>query len=320
MQTITESGMIGRNSFPEKLQRTAVAVRKHRGLLLMFLPAFVYYLLFKYRPLYGLLIAFKDFQIRSGILSSPWADPLFKHFIFFFRSTYFEQLIRNTLLISLLKLFVGLPFSIFLALAINEVSNKFIKRSVQTITYLPHFLSFVVIYGIVYAMLSESMGLVNQIIRMLTGSTVNFLSSIKWFRTVLVGSSVWRDAGWGAIIFLAALAGVSPSLYESAMMDGASKLRMIWSITLPAISKVVIIILILRLGQILEAGFEQVYVFYNVRVYPVADIIDTWVFRTGLEQWNFSLASAVGLFKSVIAMTLIAIVNRLAKLVDASIW
>jgi putative aldouronate transport system permease protein len=286
----------------------------------MLAPAIVYYILFKYRPLYGLLIAFKDFQVRSGILASPWAEPFYRHFVFFIKSTYFVQLMRNTLVISFLKLFVGVPFSVILALTLNEVSRPLFKRSVQTVTYLPHFLSWVVVYGITYAMLSESMGVLNQAIKSATGSTVNFLSSLEWFRTVLIGSEVWRNMGWGAIVFLAALAGVDPSLYESAVIDGASRLQMVWHITLPAIYKVIVIILILRTGQILEAGFEHVYVFYNIRVYPVADIIDTWVYRTGLEQWNFSLAAAVGLFKSFIAMALLLTVNRIAKRVEASIW
>lgn len=286
----------------------------------MLLPALVYYVLFKYRPLYGLLIAFKDFQVRSGILSSPWADPWYQHFLFFVRSSYFEQLMRNTLTISFLKLFVGVPFSVLLALGLNEITRPWFKRGVQTVTYLPHFLSWVVVYGITYAMLSQSTGMINRVIKEATGSTVNFLSSVEWFRTVLIGSEVWRDTGWGAIVYLAALAGIDPSLYESAVIDGASRPQMVRHITLPAIYRVVVIVLILRIGQILEAGFEHVYVFYNIRVYPVADIIDTWVFRTGLEQWNFSLGAAVGLFKSFIAMALLLIVNRIAKRVEASIW
>jgi putative aldouronate transport system permease protein len=287
--------------------------------MMMVLPI-VYYVLFRYGPLYGAMIAFKTFRVKSGILASPWAQPFYKHFVDFFESPYFFQLLRNTLLISLYKLFWGMPFSIFLAVALNEVGSAAFKRTVQTITYLPHFLSWVIVYGISYALLSESMGLVNYVIRNLTGTTINFLSEPKFFRGILVASEVWRDVGWGAIIYLAAISGIDPTLYEAARIDGASRIAMIRYITLPSIVTVIVVLLILRMGRILEAGFEQVYVFYNVRVYSVGDIIDTWVFRTGLEQWNFSLASAVGLFKSVIGMILILIVNSIARRFGQAIW
>lgn len=286
----------------------------------MLIAPVIYYFMFRYMPLYGTLIAFKDFKVRSGIAASPWADPFFKHFVEFFRSPYFVQLLRNTLLISLYKLFWGTPFSILLAIAIAEVGNKTFKRTVQTLTYMPHFLSWVIVYGITYALLSESMGLVNFVIRNVTGSTINFLSNPQFFRGILVGSEIWRDVGWGAIIYLAAIAGIDPTLYEAARIDGASRLRMVRHITIPSIVTVIIVLLTLRMGRILEAGFEQVYVFYNVRVYSVGDIIDTWVFRTGLEQWNFSVASAVGLFKSAIGMVLILAVNSIAKRWDQAIW
>lgn len=286
----------------------------------MLLPPILYYLMFRYAPLYGTTIAFKDFKVRSGILGSEWADPLFVHFSQFFRSPYFAQLLRNTLLISLYKLIWGMPFSILLAVAISEIGSKPFKRIAQTVTYMPHFLSWVIVYGITYALLSESMGLVNHVIRASTGTTVNFLSEPRFFRGIIVGSEIWRDVGWGAIIYLAAISGIDPTLYEAARIDGASRTQMVFRITLPSIATVIVVLLTLRMGRILEAGFEQVYVFYNVRVYSVGDIIDTWVFRTGLEQWSFSLASAVGLFKSAIGMILILTVNAFAKRWGHSVW
>lgn len=296
------------------------SIWKHKVLYAMLAVPVIYYIMFRYMPLYGTIIAFKNFKVRSGILRSEWVSPFYKHFVTFFESPYFFQLLRNTLLISLYKLFWGMPFSIILAIAISEVGNRKFKRIVQTVTYMPHFLSWVIVYGIAYALLSESMGLVNFVIKGVAGRTVNFLSEPRFFRGILVGSEIWRDVGWGAIIYLAAIAGVDPTLYEAARIDGASRVRMVRHITIPAIIPVIIVLFTLRMGRILEAGFEQVYVFYNVRVYSVGDIIDTWVFRTGLEQWNFSLASAVGLFKSAIGMSLILTVNTIAKRWGQALW
>jgi len=292
----------------------------HRAFYLMLTLPVLYYVLFKYGPLYGTVIAFKDFHTASGILGSPFADPWYRHFAYFFHSPYFTQLLANTLLISLYKLFFGMPMSILLAVALNEVSRGWYKRTIQTVTYLPHFLSWVIVYGIMYALLSESMGAVNGLIRSLTGRTVPFMTSPAWFRPLLVGSEIWAQTGWGAIIYLAAIAGIDPTLYEAAAIDGATRIGMIRRITLPSIAYVIVILLVLRMGSILEAGFEQIYIFYNVRVYSVGDVIDTWVFRTGLEQWNFSLASAVGLFKSAIGMTLMLLVNPIARRWGYSLW
>ncbi|WP_236291366.1 ABC transporter permease [Paenibacillus allorhizoplanae] len=286
----------------------------------MLLPGVVYYIIYKYVPIYGLIIAFKDYDILEGIVKSPWADPWYNHFQEFYESPYFSQLLGNTVLISLYKIIFGMIPPIALAILLNECRHKWLKSIVQTLSYMPHFLSWVIIYGILVVLLSENSGIVNRWIMEAGGESIPFLSSTEWFRSVLVGSDIWQNMGWGAIIYLAAMAGIDPTLYEAARVDGASRMRMIWQITLPGIRNVIVLLLILRLGQMLDAGFDQIYIMYNVHVYPVADILDTWVFRTGLEQWNFSLASAVGLFKSLIGLVLVLGSNRLARRWGESIW
>ncbi|WP_238177727.1 ABC transporter permease [Paenibacillus contaminans] len=291
-----------------------------RAIYLMLLPGIVYYIVYKYIPIYGLVIAFKDYDILEGILGSPWADPWYKYFRQFYESPYFSQLLTNTLLISLYKLLFGMIPPIILAILLNECRVRWLKGLVQTLSYMPHFLSWVIIYGILIVLLSQNSGILNRWITDAGGTAIPFLSSPEWFRTVLVGSEVWQNLGWGAIIYLATMAGIDPTLYEASRVDGASRLRMIWHITLPGIRNVIVLLLILRLGHLLDAGFDQIYILYNVHVYPVADILDTWVFRTGLEQFNFSLASAVGLFKSLIGLVLVLASNAMAKRWGESIW
>ncbi len=291
-----------------------------KALLLMMLPGVLYYIVYRYMPMYGVLIAFKDFRIQKGILASPWANPLLKHFQYFFNSPYSRQILTNTIVISLSKIVFHTFACIGLAVLISEVKVSWLKRTVQTITYLPHFLSWVIVYGILYAIFSESSGLVNVLLRAAGRSTVPVLTSEKAFRWLLILSDVWKDAGWGAIIYLAAIAGIDPSLYESAQIDGAGRLRQIWHITLSGIRPTIIVMLILRMGSVLDAGFDQIYNLYNTQVLTVADIIDTWVYRTGLEQMNFSLATAVGLFKSVISMALLLSVNAIARKWEESLW
>lgn len=295
-------------------------VRRMKVLYLMLLPGLIYYIIFKYYPMYGVIIAFKDYNFAEGITGSSWADPWYKHFRQFYISPYFEQLLTNTLLISIYKMVWGVVPAIVMAVLLYECRNKRFRNVVQTLTYMPHFLSWVIIYGVLIALFSETGGIVNRWLTELTGNSIPFLTSTDWFRAVLVGSDLWKDLGWGAIIYLAAMSSIDPTLFEAAKVDGASRLRMIWHITLPGIRGVIILLLILKLGHILEAGFEQIYILYNINVYPVADIIDTWVFRTGLEQMNFSLASAVGMFKSLIGLTLVLLSNKLAKRWEGGIW
>ena len=305
---------------PSRWQTVAKSLWRFRAFYLMLLPGIVYFVIFRYFPMYGVIIAFKDFAIMEGITGSPWVNPWYKHFQAFYQSPYFGQLMTNTLLISLYKLVWGTLPPIILALLLNECRVRWLKSFVQTLTYMPHFLSWVIIFGILLSLFSQNGGLVNRWIVESGGSSIPFLTSTDYFRSILVGSEVWQNLGWGAIIYLAAMSGIDPTLYEAAKVDGASRLRMIWHITLPGIRSIIILLFILKLGHLLDAGFDQIYILYNIQVYPVADILDTWVYRTGLQQMNFSLASAVGLFKSSIGLILVLGANWLAKRWGEGIW
>lgn len=289
-------------------------------LYLLMVPALVYIAVYKYGPMYGLLVAFKEYNLGLGILQSPWADPWYRHFETFINSRYAGQLMTNTILISVYKLVAGTVLPIFVALLFNECRIRWFRRWVQTLSYMPHFLSWVIVYGVCVAMLSQSTGVLNGFLDDTFGSTIPFLTSTDWFRTVLVTSDVWKDIGWGAIIYLAAMVGINPDLYEAARVDGAGRLRQIWSITLPGIRTVIILLLVLKIGGILDAGFDQVFVFLNPQVMSVGDIIDTWVYRVGLVDLNYSVAAAVGLFKSAIGLGMMVGANQLAKRWDGQVW
>lgn len=310
--------------------RPAPALRKKRThwsrifrfrlLYLLMLPALAYVLVYKYGPLYGILVAFKNYNLGLGILQSPWADPWYRHFETFVQSPYFGQLIRNTLLISIYKLGFGTVAAVGVALLFNECRVRWFTRWIQTLSYMPHFLSWVVVYGVSVAMLAQGTGVLNTFFRQTFGFTVPFLTSNEWFRTVLVTSDIWKDIGWGAIIYLAAMVGINPELYEAARMDGAGRIRQIWHITLPGIRNVIILLLVLKVGGILDAGFDQVFIFLNPLVMSVGDIIDTWVYRAGLVDLNYSVAAAAGLFKSIIGLILMVTVNRMARRWEGQVW
>ena len=300
-------------------QRLARDMRKHYILYLMLLPGVVYFLLFRYFPMYGAIIAFKDYRVLEGFWGSPWVG--LKHFNTIFSSPFFYNVLGNTLIISIAKLLAGLPVAICFALLLNEVRLHWFKRSVQTITYLPHFLSWVVVFGVLLTTLSPSSGLLNKTIVAAGGQPINFLADPAWFRVVLVISDIWKDIGWGTIIYLAALAGISPSLYEAAAVDGATRLQRIIYITLPSIVPVIVLVTLLRIGNLLSARFEQVFVLYNPSVYGVGDIIDTWVYRQGIQGFQFSVSAAVGLFKGAVGCILLVTANWLAKrFAGTGIW
>lgn len=303
-----------------RLRTILSTIWRFRAFYIMLLPGVVYFIIFRYLPMYGVIIAFKDFAIMDGITGSAWANPWYKHFQIFYQSPYFEQLLTNTLLISLYKLIWGTLPPIALALLLNECRVRWLRNIVQTLTYMPHFLSWVIIFGILLALFSQNGGLINRWLVEAGGQSIPFMTSTDYFRSILVGSEVWQNLGWGAIIYLAAIAGIDPTLYEAARVDGASRMRMIWHITLPGIRSIIILLFVLKLGHLLDAGFDQIYILYNIQVYPVADILDTWVYRTGLQQLNFSLASAVGLFKSMIGLILVLSANKLAKKWGEGIW
>ncbi len=286
-------------------------VGRYWPLYVMLLPGIAYFVIFRYWPIYGLVLAFKDFRVFEGILGSPWVG--FQHFESLFGSPLFLRSIRNTVVISFLKLAVGFWPPIVLALMLNEVRISVVKRVIQTVSYLPHFLSWVIIYGILLALLGPARGLFNQWLKALGGEAIPFLTDKNWFVVVVVVSDIWRDTGWGAIVYLAGLTAIDPTLYEAATIDGASRLQQVWHISIPGIRSVIVLLLILRLGYMLNAGFEQIYILYNPLVFQTADIVDTWVFRNGIEQFRFSIATAASVFRSVIGLLMVLAANRLAK-------
>ena len=282
-----------------------------RYMYMFILPGLLYFLLYKYVPLLGSIIAFKDYSVFRGFGGSPWVG--FKHFERIFASPEVVQVLMNTLYLSFLQILFAFPAPILLALMLNEVRKEWLKRIIQSIVYLPHFLSWVVIVGVVTIFL-RSDGLINNMLgSWFDISSIPFLQMPELFKPLLVLEVMWKETGWGTIIFLAALAGVNPEQYEAAVVDGAGRMRRIWHITLPAIRSTIIILLILRLGSVLDNGFEQVFLMLNPYVMEVGNVLDTYVYYKGIEQSNFSFATAVGLFKSVIGLILVVGANRLAK-------
>ena len=283
---------------------------KYKYLYLMLVPGLVYVILFKYLPIAGNIIAFKDYKIFKGIWGSPWCG--LDNFIRLFQSDNFYLIMRNTLVISFYKIAIGFPIPILLALLINEVNNTAFKKTVQTVAYLPHFISWVVIASLASTLLSPTDGAINMVRADLGLDPIFFMGDSRYFRGVLVVSDIWKEMGWSAIIYLAALAGISQDMYEAATIDGASKMQKLVYITLPSIVPTIIVMLLLRVGGILNAGFEQVFTMYNPSVYDVADIIDTYVYRVGIVQTKYGFSAAVGLFKSVIACVMVVSCNWLS--------
>ncbi len=303
---------------PRSTRGGLAAVWQYRWLYLMILPTIVYFVVFAYLPMIGLQIAFKDFKVFSGMWASPWVG--FEHFQAMFASEKFPELLRNTLLLSLYRIVFGFPVPIIFALLLNEVRRMWFKRTVQTVTYFPHFLSWVVFAGIVVNILGPT-GIVNTLLIDSGGDRINFLTNPDTFRSVLVLTGIMKEFGWGAIIYLAALAGIDSTLYEAARVDGAGRLRQIWHVTLPGLRPIMAVLLVLSLGSLLDAGFDQVFQLYNGAVLDVADIIDTWVYRVGLLDAQFELATAVGLFKGVVGMVLIVTANQvLRRMGQRSLW
>lgn len=300
-----------REKISARVKQLARRMWLHRWLYFLLIMPLTYYLIFRYIPIFNAQIAFKDFYALKGVLGSPWVG--FQHFEAFFKSFYFSQLIINTVFFSVAKLALGLPCAIILALVINESRLLRFKSLVQTAVYLPHFLSWVIMLGLLLALLSPSSGMVNEVIKSMGGQPISFLASPSWFRPVVILSDIWKETGWSTILYLAALLGLNPELYEAAEVDGASRLSRIWHISLPGILPVIVLVTLLRIGNILDAGFNQIFILYSVPVYSVGDIIDTWVYRSGVLDFQFSLATAVGLFKGVIGLILIVVANQLAK-------
>lgn len=290
-------------------------IKRDRFLYALAALPLLYFVIFRYLPMVGLIIAFQDYDPFLGIGAMFNLENFVgvKHFRNFFDSIFFWNVVRNTVLISFYKLLFGFPLPIILALLINEVRITVFQRTVQTISYLPHFFSMVVAAGIVRAMLTPQGGLLNQAIVAFGGEAQAFLTDPNLFRSILVTMDVWQQAGWNSIIFLAAMATINPEMYEAAAMDGANRFQRMWYVTLPSISFAIVIILIFRIGGMLDAGFEQILLLYSPSVYSVSDIIDTYVYRAGLIGRQYSFGAAVGLFKSVLALILMYMANKVAQ-------
>lgn len=292
---------------------------ENRYLFFLLIPVLLYFGLFQYGPMYGIIIAFKDFYPLRGILGSPWVG--LKHFQEVFTGMFFWDVFRNTVIISTYKFVLGFPAPIILAVLINEVRHMWFKKTVQTITYLPHFISWVVLAGLFIEFLSPSRGPINVLLQTLGMKPVFFTGDPSYFRGVLVATDVWKEMGWGTIIYLAAMSGVDPELYDVADLDGAGRLRKILNITLPSITPVIVIMLIFSSGSIVNDDFDQIYNLLNNSVMQVGDVISTYVYREGLTKMNFSYATAVGLFKNVIAFGLVMLTNSIARRTsDYAIW
>lgn len=261
--------------------------------------------------MYGLQIAFKDFSLVKGIWGSEWVG--LKHFDTLFHSVNFLRVLKNSIVTSLLRLFWGFPFPVILALLMNEIKRERYKRTLQTVMYLPHFISWVIVITMVTALLSKSQGVINDLIVMLGGSKVDFLTSPRWFRTVLIGSSIWKEAGWGTVIYMAALAGVDVELYEAAMIDGANRWQRMRHITMPCIVGTVTIMLIMNMGNILSNGFEQIWLLQNSPNKEVAEVLETYSYQVGIREGRFSFATAIGFFQSVVGMVMVYVSNFLSR-------
>lgn len=308
-----------RRTLGQKLTWLYDHLRNEWQLYLMLLPTIIWMIVFLYKPMYGLQIAFKDYSIFKGVAASPWIG--WEHFQTLFDNDQFIRAIWNTIKISALNLLFGFPAPIILALLFNEVINATFKRTAQTIVYLPHFISTVIIAGIVIQAFSPSAGIVNTIMGWFDIDPIYFLTRPEWFRPIFVGTGIWQEAGFGSIVFLAAIAGVNPSLYESAVVDGASRWQMMWKITIPSIMPTIIIMLIIRIGNIMEVSFELIILLYQPATWSTADVVNTFVYRQGIEDGQYDMAAAAGLFNAVVAFVLVMTANALSRRYSrTSLW
>lgn len=307
--------MMKKNSM---LVRLRTDFKRNKNLYIMLLPVVLYYVIFNYLPMYGAQIAFRDYKPRNGILGSDWVG--FQNFISFFRGVYFTRLIRNTLLINILNLLIGFPAPILLALLLNEVRLVRFKKVVQTISYLPHFISTVVIAGMILQFVSTE-GFITKLLTAFGFGKSNMLTDPAMFRPIYIISEIWQSIGWGSIIYIAAIAGISSELYEAAKIDGAGRLKQVLHVTIPGILPTIITMLILRIGTMMSLGYEKIILIYNSSIYETADVISTYVYRKGLVDMDYSFSTAVGLFNSLINLILLFMANKVCrKLTESSLW
>jgi len=314
---LTSNGAIPAQRFHKRLARD---LRRNRIIYAMGFLCLAYYIIFCYLPMGGIVIAFKNFRAARGIFGSAWADPWYKYFDQFFGSYYFWRLLRNTLLINFYDLLFGFPAPILLALLLNELRSNRYKRVVQTVTYMPHFISQVVVCGIILDFFSSN-GLVNQIIQLMGGQMTIFMQDPKYFRGIYVGSNIWQEVGYSSIIYLSALSGVDMELYDAAAIDGCNRFKRILHVTLPGIMPTIVIMLILRMGSMMSLGFEKIILLYNESNYETSDVIASFVYRYGMQKGNYSYATAVGLFNSLFNFLLLVLVNGISRKVnETSLW
>ncbi|MCT2347062.1 ABC transporter permease subunit [Niallia taxi] len=292
-------------------QKILAGIKTNKLLYLMIFPGVLYFLIFKYLPMAGLIIAFQDYQPYLGILDSPWVG--LKHFIRLFTEPTFFMLLNNTLILFALNIIIFFPLPIILSLMLNEVKNKYFKSGIQTLIYIPHFMSWVIIVSITYVFLNVDGGVINEFLATIGLGKISFLTSPDWTRTVYISQIIWKELGWSTIIYLAAITAVDTQLYEAAEMDGAGILRKTWHVTLPAIRPVIITLLILKIGSTLDLGFEHMYLLLNSLNRSVAEIFDTYIYTAGLKNGQLSFSTAVGLFKGIVGLILVILANKLAK-------
>ncbi len=306
-------GVIDRNNYLSRLKRD---VYRDWWLYAMILPGMIYIVIFKYLPMYGVTIAFKNFSIFKGYADSPWVG--FDNFVKLFNRSDFRRALQNNVVISVEKLIFGFPTPIILSLMINEIRHSIARKGIQTAVILPNFISWIVINGLLYAMFSTSSGVVAGLMRSfgIEGTAPNILADKEHFRAVILISYLWKSGGFGTIVYLAAIAGIDQELYEAAQIDGAGRWRQLWHITLSSLRSTIVVLLIFRVGEMMYAGFDQIFAISNYLVVSVADIIDTYVYRLGMESRKFSEATAAGLFQSAIGLALVLITNYIAKKVD----
>ncbi|MGG1516377.1 ABC transporter permease subunit [Paenibacillus oryzisoli] len=292
--------------------------RQDRWLFLLFLPALIYFVVFKYVPMGGLVLAFKDYNLHDGILHSRWIGM--DNFQLLFRNPDMLKVVRNTLVISMLTVVVGFPFPIIIAILLNEMRAQLFKRTIQTFLYLPHFLNWVIVGSFVVLLMAQEHGMVNNLLERLTGHTYAFLYKEGSWLAVFLGSHIWKEAGYGSIIYLAALSSIDTSLYESASLDGANKWQQIWHITLPGIMPVIVLMMILSLEHVMDVGFDAIYVLGNASVRDIADVISTWSYAIGLGQAKYSLTTALGFFQSLVGLILVLSANTIARKFNHGLW
>ena len=318
---MTKTASLSQTSIYTKPSRKKVILRDLRMnyvVYLMVVPVILHFLVFSYRPMVGILMAFQDFSVARGLWGSRWVG--FEHFETFFNSIFFFRLIRNTLLINIYRLLIFFPLPIIFAICLNEVRNQYFKRTVQTISYLPFFISSVVVISILREFVSSD-GFITQVAVFFGDPGGALIARPEWFRTLFVGQHIWTQLGFASIIYISALSGIDQELYEAARIDGAGRLKQTWYITLPGLTPTIIILLILQIGQLMNVGFETILLMYSPAVFETADVISTYVFRVGILESNFSFSTAVGLFNSVINFILIATANTFSRRYgETSLW